>query len=269
MLFRVAGGVYYQAPFYKEIKDLSGNFNSNIKAQRSYQLIVGNDYEFEISKRPFKLTTEAYYKKMDNIIPYFIDNVRTRYTGKNNAEGYAYGVDARLFGQFVPGVDSFISASYARVFENIENKGYIPRPTDQRFRVSMFYQDYMPKFPSMKVNLTLVYASGLPTGAPIQLDNNGLPNYASAYSFQKKLPAYKRVDIGLSKTFIDQKDYKVKYGFWSNFKELSLGIQIFNAFNINNTVANQWVSDVSSSSIYAVPVRLTGRFFNAKLEFKL
>lgn len=269
MLFRISGGIYYQAPFYKEIKDTTGKFNNLIKAQRSYQFIVGNDYEFKISDRPFKLTTEAYYKKMNRLIPYYIDNVRTRYSGKNNAEGYSYGIDTRLFGEFVPGVDSFISASYARVYENINGKGYIPRPTDQRFRVSMFYQDYMPKFPSMKVNLTLVYASGLPTGSPISFDTNGLPDYTSAYNYQKRLPAYKRVDIGLSKIFIDTKNHQVKYGFWSNFKELSLGVQIFNAFNINNTVSNQWISDVNSTSIYAVPIRLTGRFFNVKLDFKL
>ena len=270
MLFRIAGGIYYQAPFYKEIKDLSGGFSSNIKAQRSYQLILANDYEFQMSQRPFKLTTEAYYKKMDRLIPYYIDNVRTRYSGKNNAEGYAYGVDARLFGQFVPGVDSWISASYARVYENIDGKGYIPRPTDQRFRFSMFYQDYMPKFPSMRVNLTLVYANGLPTGTPVTINQDtGTPDFTAQYRYQKTLPSYKRVDIGLSKVFIDQKDFKASGRFWGSFKELTLGVQIFNAFNINNTVANQWVTDVNSSSVYSVPVRLTGRFFNVKLDFKL
>ena len=270
MLFKLSGGVYYQAPFYKEIKDLTGNFNSEIKAQRSYQLILANDFEFEYFDRPFKLTTEAYYKKMDRLIPYYMDNVRIRYLGENNATGYAYGIDTRLFGEFVPGVDSWISASYARVFENIENQGNISRPTDQRFRFSMFYQDYMPKFPSMKVNLTLVYANGLPTGTPITIDPvTNLPDFTAHYTFQKRLPSYKRVDIGLSKIFIDQKDHKARGDFWRNFDELSLGVQIFNAFNINNTVANQWVTDVSTNYIYPVPVRLTGRFFNVKLEFKL
>ncbi len=271
MLFRVAGGVYYQAPFYKEIKDLTGAFNSDITAQKSYQIILANDYEFKIKERNFKLTTEAYYKKMENLIPYYMDNVRVRYSGKNNAEGYAYGLDARLFGQFVPGIDSWVSASYARVYENIEGMGYIPRPTDQRFRFSMFYQDYMPKFPSMRVNLTLTYASGLPSGTPVLFDADGLPDYLAAYRYQKNLPAYKRVDIGLTKVFIDQKDNKAGGNFWGKFKELTLGVQIFNAFNINNTIANQWISDVNSSPqlYYPVPVRLTGRFFNVKLEFKL
>lgn len=270
MLFKLSGGVYYQAPFYKEIKDLSGNFNSEIKAQRSYQLVLANDYEFQMVERSFKLTTEAYYKKMDRLIPYYIDNVRTRYSGKNNATGYAYGIDTRLFGEFVPGVDSWISASYARIYENIEGKGDIPRPTDQRFRFSMFYQDYMPKFPSMRVNLTLVYANGLPTGTPVTIDPaTNLPEFDAQYSYQKTLPSYKRVDIGLSKVFIDQRDNQATGSFWKNFRELTLGVQIFNAFNIQNTVANQWVTDVNSNYVYPVPVRLTGRFFNVKLEFKL
>lgn len=269
MLFTVSGGVYYQAPFYKEIKDVDGIFNPDIKSQRSMQIILKNDYEFKMAERPFKLTTEMYYKKLDHLIPYYLDNVRIRYSGENNSEGYAYGVDTRLFGEFVPGVDSWISASYARVYENIDGQGYIPRPTDPRFRFSMFYQDYMPKFPSMRVNLTLVYANGLPSGTPISLDEFGKPDFEAPYNYQRTLPSYKRVDIGLSKVFIDQKDNKVNGGFWGNFKELTLGVQIFNAFNISNTVANQWVNDVNSGYNYPVPVRLTGRFFNVKLEFKL
>lgn len=260
MLFRLSGGVYYQSPFYKEIKDLNGNFNSDIKSQRSIQAILANDYEFYMYDRPFKLTTEAYYKKMDNLIPYYMDNVRIRYSGKNNASGYAYGIDTRLFGEFVPGVDSWLSASYARVYENIDGQGNIPRPTDQRFRFAMFYQDYMPKFPSMRVNLTLVYAMGLPTGAPV---------FTNPYNYQKTLPSYKRVDIGLSKVFIDPKSKNRPYGFWGNFEELTLGVQVFNAFNINNTVANQWITDSTTNLMYPVPVRLTGRFFNVKLEFKI
>lgn len=269
MLFKLSGGVYYQAPFYKEIKDLDGNFNPDIESQRSMQIILANDYEFQMVNRPFKLTTELYYKKLDKLIPYYLDNVRIRYSGENNAEGYAYGIDTRLFGEFVPGVDSWISASYARVKENINDKGYIPRPTDPRFRFSMFYQDYMPKFPSMRVNLTLVFANGLPSGTPISLDEDGKPDFEAPYNYQRTLPSYKRVDIGLSKVFIDQKDNRASGAFWGSFKELTLGVQIFNAFNISNTVANQWVNDVSSGYSYPVPVRLTGRFFNVKLEFKL
>ncbi|MFC6268620.1 TonB-dependent receptor plug domain-containing protein [Frigoriflavimonas asaccharolytica] len=260
MLFRVAGGIYYQAPFYKEIKDLEGNFNPNIKSQKSTQIIVANDYEFEMYERPFKLTTELYYKKLDNLIPYYLDNVRIRYTGLNNATGYSYGVDARLNGEFVPGVDSWLSASYARSFENIDNKGDIPRPTDQNFRFAIFYQDYMPSFPKMRVNLTGTYAMGLPTGSPL---------FSDPYLFEKTLSSYKRVDIGLSYVFVDSKENNNSYGFLSNFDELTLGVQIFNAFNIYNTIANNWITDVNSSTIFPVPVNLTGRFFNVKLEFRL
>lgn len=269
MLFKLSAGVYYQAPFYKEIKDFNGLLNPDVKAQRSYQLILANDYEFEWVERPFKLTTEAYYKRLDRLIPYYMDNVRIRYSGENSAEGYAYGLDTRLYGEFVPGVDSWLSASYARAFENIDNQGYLPRPTDQRFRLALFYQDFMPKFPSMRVNLTMVFAQGLPTGAPLSFQDNGEPNLNVNYLYQGSLPSYKRVDIGLSKVFIDQKDNRAFGAFWSGFKELVLGVQIYNAFNIYNTVANQWVNDVSSGSSFPVPVRLTGRFFNVKLDFKL
>lgn len=259
MLFRLSGGVYYQAPFYREIKALDGSFIPSIRAQRSLQMILGNEYEFEMYERSFKLTTEVYYKKMDRLIPYFVDNVRIRYTGNNNSQGYAYGVDTRLFGNFVPGVDSWISLSYARVMENIEGKGYIPRPTDQRLRFTMFYQDYMPRFPSMRIHLNMVYAQGLPNGAAL---------FSDPYQLQSNLPAYRRLDIGLTKVFIDQKENRTDAAFWKNFQELSLGVQVFNAFNINNTISNQWITDVASNRVYPVPVRLTGRFFNIKLNFK-
>lgn len=259
MWFKLSGGIYYQYPFYKEIKDLEGNFNPNIKSQRSIQAILTNEYEFYMYDRPFKLTTDLYYKKMDHLIPYYMDNVRIRYAGENNAKGYAYGIDTRLFGEFVPGIDSWLSASYARAYENIDGRGDIPRPTDQRFRFAMFYQDYMPAFPQMRVNLTLTYASGLPNGAPV---------FTDPYQYQKTLPAYKRVDIGLSYVFVDSKSRDKASGFLENFQDLSLGVQVFNAFNINNTVANQWITDANSNLMYPVPVRLTGRFFNVKLEFK-
>jgi hypothetical protein len=197
---------------------------------------------------------------MENLIPYYMDNVRIKYSGQNNANGYAYGIDTRLYGEFVPGVESWISASYARAFENINDQGDIARPTDQRFRFAIFYQDYMPKFPKMRVNLTGVYAMGLPTGAP---------PYSNSYQFQRTLPSYKRVDMGLSYVFIDPKEKNDRWGFWGAFDELSLGVQVFNAFNINNTVANQWITDVNTHYIYPVPTRLTGRFFNVKLEFRI
>lgn len=259
MLFRFAVGMYYQPPFYKEIRRLDGSINENIKSQKSIHFILGNDYEFKWRDKPFKLTTELYYKSMDDLIPYYVDNVRIKYTGENNSKGYAYGIDTRLNTEFVKGADSWLSFSYARTKESIDGQGYIPRPTDQRFKVGLFFQDYMKFYPSMKASINLVYASGLPNGAPL---------FTNPYSYQSTLPAYKRVDVGLTKVFIDQGQFKSNSGVWSKFKELSLGLEIFNIFDIKNTVSNQWLRDVNSSRYYAVPNRLTGRFFNLKLWMK-
>lgn len=255
-LFRLSGGYYVQPPFYKEIRNPEGEINEKIKPQKSIHAILGHDYEFDMWNRPFKLTTELYYKNIDDLIPYYIDNVRVKYYGKNNAVGRAYGIDTRLYGAFIPGADSWLSLSYARVEENIENKGWISRPTDPKFKASLFFQDYMPAFPSFKVNTTLVYASGLPNGAPI---------YANPYKFQSELPDYKRVDIGLTKIFKSREvDSNAKI--FSYFKSFSLGLDIFNVFNIKNTVSNHWIRDVNTNRIYGVPNRLTGRFYNLKLR---
>ncbi|APD05677.1 hypothetical protein UJ101_00124 [Flavobacteriaceae bacterium UJ101] len=260
MLFRFSTGLYYQPPFYKEIRDVYGNLNPEIKSQRSIHFIAGNDYEFEMKERPFKLTTELYYKALDDVIPYYIDNVRTVYVGENSATGNQYGIDMRLNGEFVPGNESFISLSYARAKWDINDQGSIPMPTDQRLKVGLFFQDYMPSFPSFKVHLNAVYASGLPNGAPL---------YTNPYGYSGELNDYKRLDIGFTKTFIDQNEMKPKRGtFWSNFKELSLGLEIFNLFDIENHISNLWVQDLTNSQYYAVPNRLTGRFFNAKMWMK-
>lgn len=257
-LFRLAAGYYVQPPFYKEIRNPLGIINPEIKAQKSLHLIAGHDYEFEMLNAPFKLSTEVYYKNMTDLIPYYLDNVRIKYYGENVADGRAYGIDTRLYGQFVPGADSWLSLSYARVEENIEERGWIPRPTDPRFKASLFFQDYMPAFPSFKVNTTLVYASGLPNGAPV---------FTDPYDFQTTLPDYKRVDIGLVKVFKDA-EFESDMGLFDAFEEFAVGLDIFNVFNIKNTVSNQWIRDVNSNVIYGVPNRLTGRFFNAKIMMK-
>ena len=259
MLFRFNTGIYYQPPFYREIRDLNGNLHNDVKSQQSIHFIAGHDYEFEMWDSRFKLTTEAYYKIFNDLNPYFVDNVRIRYTADNNAKGYAYGADMRLFGQFVPGVDSWLSLSYARAYQNIDDRGNIPLPTDPRFKASIFFQDYMPILPSFKVNVNLVYASGLPNGAPPLTD---------PYDFQNYLTNYKRVDIGFIKEFINQSDLIAKGNFWKNFKELSIGVDLFNIFDIRNEISNTWVRDVNSSMIYGVPNRLTGRFINAKVRMK-
>lgn len=259
MLFRFATGIYYQPPFYREIRNLSGQLVNDVKSQQSIHFILGHDYEFQWMNRPFKLTTEAYYKIFNDINPYFVDNVRIRYTADNNAEGYAYGADMRLFGEFVPGVDSWLSLSYSRAYQNIDGRGDIPMPTDPRFKASIFFQDYMPMWPSFKVNVNLVYASGLP---------NGAPPFTDPYEFQNYLTDYKRVDIGFMKEFINQGDLKKNGNFWGKFKELSIGVDLFNIFDIRNEISNTWVRDVNTSQIYGVPNRLTGRFINAKLRMK-
>lgn len=259
MTFRFNTGLYYQPPFYREIRDLNGNLNKDVKAQQSIHFILGNDYEFQMWERDFKMTTEAYYKIFNDLNPYFVDNVRIRYTADNNSKGYGYGLDFRLFGQFVEGVDSWLSLSYARAYQNIDNRGDIPLPTDPRFKASIFFQDYMPILPSFKVNVNLVYASGLPNGAPPMTD---------PYDYTSYLTDYKRVDIGFIKEIINQDDLKAKGNFWGKFKELSIGLDVFNIFDIRNEISNTWVRDVNSSRIYGVPNRLTGRFLNAKIRMK-
>lgn len=181
MTFRFNTGLYYQPPFYREIRDLNGNLNKDVKAQQSIHFILGNDYEFQMWERDFKMTTEAYYKIFNDLNPYFVDNVRIRYTADNNSKGYGYGLDFRLFGQFVEGVDSWLSLSYARAYQNIDNRGDIPLPTDPRFKASIFFQDYMPILPSFKVNVNLVYASGLPNGAPPMTDPYDYTSYLTDY----------------------------------------------------------------------------------------
>lgn len=260
MLFRFSTGIYYQPPFYREIRRLDGSLNDKVKSQKSIHFIAGNDYEFKWMDRPFKLTTELYYKILQDLNPYYVDNVRIRYTADNNSKGYAYGLDMRLYGQFVPGINSWFSASYARAYQNIDNRGNIPLPTDPRFKFSAFFQDYMDFLPSFKVNVNMVYASGLP---------NGAPQFSDPYDYQTTLSAYKRVDIGFVKELVNQKELKPSKGtFWSNFKEVSIGVDVFNVFDIKNQISNSWIRDVNSPAVYTMPNYLTGRFFNAKINFK-
>lgn len=257
-LFRLSAGLYVQPPFYKELRTPDGELNKNIKSQKSFHIIAGHDFEFEMWNSPFKLSTEIYYKNMSDLIPYYIDNVRIKYYGENISKGRAYGIDARLYGEFVRGADSWLSLSYAKVEENISERGYLSRPTDPRFKASLFFQDYMPAFPTLKVNTTLIYASGLPNGAPVLTD---------PYNFQTSLPDYKRVDIGLVKIIKDHQT-STSLNMLDGFQELAIGLDIFNVFNIKNTVSNQWIRDVNSNVIYGVPNRLTGRFLNAKIMMK-
>jgi hypothetical protein len=260
MLFRLTVGVYNQPPFYRELRDYDGVVQPDTKAQKSINFVLGNDYSFKMWERPFKLVTEAYYKKMTDVNPYTVDNVRIRYAADNNAVAYAQGLDVRLNGEFVPGTDSWISFGYLKTEEDIDNKGYIARPTDQRLKFGLLFQDYMPKIPSLKLYLNLVYNTGLTGGSPA---------YADPYLYQNRLNDYRRVDIGFSKVFIDQKTGTSSKKFFKNFKELALGFEIFNLFNNQNAITNTWVRDVYTKTEYAIPNYMTTRVFNLKLSARL
>jgi hypothetical protein len=287
-LFRFSSGFYYQPPFYRELRDFNGELNRNIRAQRSIHFLAGADYNFTAWKRPFKFVGELYYKKMDDIIPYELDNVRIRYYAENSATAYAIGADFKINGEFVKGVDSWINVGLLKVYENIENDayfvyyndegekiipgftfnnrpadsvriepGYIPRPTDQRLNISLFFQDYLPKNPTYKMNLTFHYGSGLPFGPPSN----------ERYRDTLRIPAYIRVDIGLSKQLIGPRsNFKPKSPF-RHFKSVWVGIDGFNLLQRNNVLSYLWLTDVTGRQ-YAIPNYLTSRQVNLRLHIE-
>ena len=258
MLFRLSTGIYYQPPFYRELRDYDGNINYNLKAQKSIHFVLSNDYSMKIWNRPFKLLTEIYYKKMDDVNSYTIDNVRIRYSANNDAKAYAYGLDLRLNGEFVPGTESWFSLGYLRTEENISNQGYIARPTDQRLKFGVLFQDYIPTIPDLKMYLNLIYNTGVPGGAP---------SYSNPYSYLNRLPDYKRADLGVSYVIVGN-NKKYKNGVRSLFEELTIGLEIFNMFDVQNSITNTWVRDVYSKRQFSIPNYLTPRIFNLNLEFK-
>ncbi len=259
MIFRLSGGLYHQPPFYRELRDLNGVVDPNVKAQQSIHIVLSNDYNFKMWDRPFKWVTEVYYKSLSDVNTYSIDNVRIRYVADNNAKAFAQGLDFRLNGEFVPGTESWISFGYLKTEENYENKGYIARPTDQRLKFAMLFQDYMPNIPSVKLYLNLVYNTGLPGGSP---------SYSDPYLYQNRLNDYRRADVGFAKVFIDHNN-AAKANWLKKFKELSLGVEIFNLFNNQNAITNTWVRDAYSKSQYAIPNYMTSRVFNIKLNARL
>ena len=258
MLFRMSGGLYYQPPFYRELRDSDGVVNSQVMAQKSIHLVIANEYSFKLWDRPFKLVSEAYYKNMSDINSYTIENVRIRYKANNDAKAYAYGLDFRLNGEFVPGTESWFSFGYLKTEENINNKGYISRPTDQRLKFGILFQDYVPNIPNLKMYLNLVYNTGLPGGSP---------SYANPYEYQNRLPDYKRADLRISYVVIDSKK-AFKRGWKSKFKELNIGIEIFNMFDVQNSITNTWVRDVYSKRQYSIPNYLTPRVFNIRVGMR-
>ena len=258
MLFRLSGGVYHQPPFYRELRDSTGTVRPGVKAQKSIHIVLGNDYSFNLWDRPFTLNSEVYYKKLTNVNPYTLDNVRIRYRASNNAVAYAYGLDLRLAGEFVPGTESWISLGYLKTEENIDDKGYIFRPTDQRLKIGMLFQDYVKVVPNLKGYLNLQYNTGLPGGSP---------SYADPYNFQERLPDYKRVDLGVSYVLIDATRSKEE-GVFKYFKELTLGAEIFNIFDVQNSISNTFVRDVYTKVQYSIPNYLSPRVFNVRLTAK-
>ena len=259
---RLAGGLYYQAPFYKELRDTvcdaANNYvvqlNRNIKSQRSIHVVLGGDYSFRALDRPFKFTAELYYKKLDHLIPYEVDNLRVWYSGQNEAKGYAAGLDMKLFGQFVPGVDSWLTFSLMKTQEEI-NGVKLPRPTDQRYSVGLYFQDYVPRFPKYKFSLRAIFADGLPVGSPRKGRQAG---YFRA-------PAYKRVDIGASRILVGGEDKLLQKGVLRHLKSVWIGIDVFNLFDISNVNSYYWVTDITNAQ-YAVPNYLTRRQINLRLS---
>jgi len=286
--FRLSGGLYQQPPFYRELRDLQGQLHLNTPAQKSIHLLTGSDWQFKAWGRPFKFTTEVYYKFLDDLIPYEIDNVRIRYLSDQTAKGYAEGIDFKINGDFVEGLESWASLSIMKTEEDIKGDfyykrmnsngeviipgfttntvavdsvriepGYIPRPTDQRVNFSLFFQDYLPNNPTYKVHLSLFYGSRLPFGPP------GSPKYMHTL----RIPPYRRVDIGFSKQIIgEDATYKPKGGF-RFIKSLWISAEVFNLFQISNTISYIWINDISNRQ-YAIPNYLTPRQINFKLIAK-
>lgn len=260
LVLRLSGGLYYQPPFYRELRDYSGKVNPEVKAQQALHLVLGNEYSFRLWERPFKLISEAYYKDLNNLNTYTLENVRIRYSASNDAKAYAYGLDLRMNGEFVPGTESWLSFGYLKTEENSNNRGYIPRPTDQRLKFGILFQDYVPTIPDLKMYLNMVYNTGLPGGSP---------NYSDPYRYQARLPDYKRADLGISYLLKNDLQNSKNFTWLQAFEEFSIGFEIFNLFNAQNSITNTFVRDVYSKNQYAIPNYLTPRVFNLRIGFKL
>ena len=254
--FRIAGGLYYQAPFYKELRDTSvvngityATLNERIRSQRSIHALASMSYRFEMMGRPFKFTAEAYYKALSRLVPYSVDNVKVTYYGDQHATGHATGLDLKLFGEFVPGTDSWLTLSVMNTRMRLNGKS-IPLPTDQRYALNLYFTDYFPGTTRWRMSLKLAYADGLPFATPHQeLENNSF-----------RAPAYKRADIGMSYRLLDNHDGSRN----TIFKNVWIGLDCLNLFGINNVNSYYWVTDISGQQ-YAVPNFLTGRQINGRV----
>lgn len=274
MIFHLSAGIYYQPPFYKEMRMPDEQVNQDIKPQRSIHLLAGGDYIFRAWERPFKLTTEIYYKWLDDLIPYKIENVRIRYAGENIASGYATGIDVKLNGEFVPGAESWFTASLMQTKEDIagdslpvdingvlsyEPAGYYSRPTEQLFTAGVYFQDYLPNHPDYKVHLSAFYGTGLPLSNPVE----------GQYYTRFKMRPYRRVDLGFSKSLKRPEQVVGQRNPLKHLHSAWLSAEIFNLLGINNTASYTWIRTISNQqgipARFAVPNFLTGRRLNVKI----
>lgn len=272
---KASAGMYYQPPFYRELRDFEGILNPEIRSQKSYQFLLGTDYYFSAFNKTFKWYTEIYYKYLTDIIPYDVDDIRVRYYAKNNAKGYSAGIDIQLYGELVGNLPSWLSLSvmstkediaddYALIFDSIAQKyirieqGLIPRPTDQRFMAALLFQDFFPKIRTSRVHLNLIYGTPLPFGPP------QFPNLRNKF----RMRAYRRVDIGFSQLIVSHKEnYSSKIRFLNNFEELWMSAEVFNLFGIQNVISYLWVKDVNNN-FWGVPSYLTARRLNISITAK-
>lgn len=266
--FSLRTGLYYQPAFYREMRYKDGSLNHNIRSQRSYQIVAGSEYNFKLWRRPFKFTAEAYYKYLDRLITYNVNNVQIIYNGENNATGYAVGLDLRISGEFVRGLESWFSVSLMKTMEdvigdfttdadgNVHEVGFIPRPTDQRVAFNLFFQDHIPSFPQFRVHLNFVFASGLPYGPP--------KSEPAKRVF--RTPWYRRVDLGMSFMFLEQSRDRMRHKsqFLRQIKNAGVYVEVFNILGVNNVSSYMWVTDIHSIQ-RSIPTYLTGRLINVKL----
>lgn len=287
LTLRAATGLYYQPPFYRELRGTDGRLYPEVMAQKSIHIVVGSDFTFLAFGREFKLTAEAFYKALETLIPYKVDNIRLRYLPQYTSKGYAQGMDFRLFGEFVPGAESWLSVSYLKTEEDVRGDyyyryfnsdgeevypgytsnstavdstivepGYIPRPADQRLTFGIFFQDYLPKFPTYKMQLSMVFGTALPFGPPGD----------ERYTDLLRTPTYRRVDIGFSKQLIGDEVKKKPQGkFLKGFESMWIGLEVFNLLQVSNVASYTWITDVSNARQYAVPNYLTGRQLNLRI----
>ncbi len=276
IVYKAAAGLYAQPAFYREMRSLAGDVNTQLRAQKSAHYLLGADYNFRAGNKPLKLTAEVYYKQRWDLVPYEYDNVRIRYFGRNDAIGYAYGGEVRLYGELVKDAPSWISLGLLKTAEDIADDrapirgadgrdsayfspGYIPRPSDQRFMLSMYFQDYLPRNKNFRMHLNLMYSSGLPFGPPD----------GKRYGDTLRLPDYKRVDIGFSGLLLDgSKKNRPSHSFFRQFESIWASVEVFNLLGIQNTLSYSYIQDQTSGGSFAVPNRLTTRLLNVKLSFR-